>query len=116
MKRTFFHSKIHRAKITSTSLDYMGSLTIDRDLLDAANINIHEQIQVLNINNGERFVTYAIEGERGSGTIQVNGAAARLCSKNDLLIIITYCDLESQEEIKNLKTTVVHVDDNNKII
>lgn len=118
MLRCFCTAKIHRATVTSTDLDYEGSLTVDADLLKAAGIAVGEQIQVVNINNGERFVTYAIRGDAGSGAIQVNGAAARLCQPGDMVIIIAYGWLNEAEvaayeprvvlvlDKKNLTTTV----------
>jgi len=114
MLRTFFHSKIHRATVTSVNLDYEGSITIDSNLLKAADIFPGEQVQVLNINNGNRFITYAIEGKANSGTIQVNGAAAHLCKEGDLLIIISYCQL-SEGEVASFKPKVVYVDSLNRI-
>jgi len=115
MLRTFFRSKIHRATVTNTALNYEGSLTIDRALMDAAGIVPYEQIHVLNINNGERFITYAIEGKMDSGIIQVNGSAARLSQKDDIIIILTYCQLENSE-IESFKPIVVHVDEKNQIL
>ncbi|MFN5539959.1 MAG: aspartate 1-decarboxylase [Candidatus Melainabacteria bacterium] len=115
MLRTFFHSKIHRATITSTDLDYEGSITIDIDLLKASRILPYEQVHVLDINNGNRFVTYTIPGEAGSGTIQVNGAAAHLCKPGDLIIILNYCQL-NDEEIKDFKQLKIQVDQNNRVI
>lgn len=114
MQRTFFRSKIHRASVTDTYLNYEGSITVDQALLEAADINPYEQVHVLNINNGQRFITYAINGEKNSGVIQVNGAAAHLCKKNDLLIIISYCQLNS-EDIDDFKPNIIYVDSSNKI-
>ena len=90
-------SKIHRVKVTGADLNYIGSITIDKDLMDAANILEGEKIQVVNNNNGERFVTYVIPGLRGSGEITVNGAAARKVSVGDILILITYASLNVEE-------------------
>ncbi len=115
MIRQFLKSKIHRATVTETDLEYNGSLTVDLDLLDAAEIAIHEVVEVYNITRGTRFKTYAIEGKRGSGEICVNGAAAHLAELNDLIIIVTYCDLD-KNEVENHKPTVVIVDGNNRII
>lgn len=115
MQKTFCFSKIHRATITSVNIDYEGSVTVDSELLKAANIKPYEQVHVLDINNGNRFVTYAIEGERGSGVIQINGAAAHLCKPKDLVIIISYCQL-SEEEIEGFKPKVVYVNEANKIV
>lgn len=114
MERIFLKSKIHRAKITQAELHYEGSLTVDTELLKAADIALYEQVSVVNINNGERFETYVIPGEPGSGTICLNGAAARKGQVGDLIIIISYCHLSS-EEMSQHKPTVVLVDENNKI-
>jgi aspartate 1-decarboxylase len=106
-------SKIHRATVTEANLNYVGSITIDTELLEAADILPHEKVQVLNINNGARFETYAIPGERGSGVICVNGAAARLVQPGDIVIIISY-GFYSDEEARNLTPRVVFVDARNK--
>ena len=103
-------SKVHRATITDCNIDYEGSITIDRKLMEEADILPYEQVQVLDINNGSRFTTYAIEG--GSGEICVNGAAARLVSLGDLVIILSYCHLKD-EEARNFRPKLVHVDANN---
>lgn len=113
--RTMLKSKIHRARITDANIDYEGSITIDRKLMAAADIIPYEQVQVLNINNGARFSTYAIEGEDGSGEICLNGAAARLVVKGDLVIILTYCDV-SEEEARDHMPKIVHVNENNTIV
>jgi len=105
--------KIHRATVTDANLEYEGSITIDRDLMDAAGILLHEKVHVLDVNNGERFETYVIEGPRGSGTICVNGAAARLVMPKDLVIIIAYCHLNQEEAVKH-HPIVVKVDADNK--
>lgn len=105
--------KIHRAAITDANLEYEGSITIDRDLMDAAGLLVHEKVQVLDINNGARFETYVIEGARGSGLICVNGAAARLVQPKDLCIIISYCHL-SPEEAAQYQPVVVQVDSQNR--
>jgi aspartate 1-decarboxylase len=115
MLKTFCYSKIHRATITSTNVDYEGSITVDSILLKEANIRPYEQVHVLNINNGQRFVTYTIEGEANSGTIQVNGAAAHLCSPGNLIIIVSYCQL-SEVESQDFKPKVVCVDSHNHIV
>ncbi|PKL15294.1 MAG: aspartate 1-decarboxylase [Spirochaetae bacterium HGW-Spirochaetae-6] len=107
-------TKIHRAKITESDLNYVGSITIDKDLLDAAGIHPYEKVAVVDINNGSRFETYIIEGEAGSGEICVNGAAARLVHRGDLVIVIAYAFM-TPEEIKTHVPKVVHVDENNKI-
>ena len=108
-------SKIHRAKVTEANLYYEGSLTIDSDLLDAADILPYERVQVVNVNNGERFETYTIPGKRRSGVICLNGAAARLGQVGDEIIIITY-GTYSPEELKTYKPTVVMLDKQNKIV
>lgn len=108
-------SKIHRVKVTGAELNYIGSITIDKDLLDAANIVEGEKVQVVNNNNGERLETYAIPGPRGSGEITLNGAAARKVSKGDILILITYAIL-SQEEAKKFKPSLVFPNQDNLLI
>ncbi len=97
MQRFMMKSKIHRAIVTETNLNYQGSITIDKDLMELADILPNEKVQVLSINNGARFDTYAIEGERGSGTICINGAAARLCQVGDIIIIISYAIIDDEE-------------------
>ena len=113
--RTMLKSKIHRATVTDANIDYMGSITIDTKLMEAADILPYEQVQVLNINNGARFTTYAIEGEHGSGEICLNGAAARLAVKGDLVIILTYTQVP-EEALKGYQPRIVHVDNNNAIV
>ena len=113
MTRTLLKSKIHRATITESNLHYEGSMTIDQDLMEAADIIPYEQIQVYNIANGERFATYALEGPRGSGVICLNGAAARKGGVGDLVIIATYTAME-EKELKNFKPKVVQVDSRNR--
>lgn len=108
-------SKIHRATLTQTDLNYEGSITIDRDLLDAAEMLPGEQVHVLNLNNGSRLVTYTIEGPAGSGTMLLNGPAARLGMPGDLIIVISY-GLLGDEEAKTLRPKIVHVDENNRIV
>ena len=115
MNITLFKSKIHRATVTDANLNYEGSITIDRDLLDAAGILVYEKVAIVNINNGERFETYVIEGERGTGTICLNGAAARLVQPQDLVIIIAYCSL-TPEAAQSFKPTVVQVNSKNQQI
>jgi aspartate 1-decarboxylase len=107
-------SKIHRARVTDANLNYTGSITIDEELMEAADIVENEKVQVVNNNNGARFETYVIKGERGSGTICLNGAASRLVQKGDVIIIISYCHVKKEEE-KNIKPKVIFVDENNKI-
>ncbi|MFQ7291944.1 MAG: aspartate 1-decarboxylase [Monoglobales bacterium] len=106
--------KIHRAVVTQAELDYVGSITVDMDLLDAAGILEYEKVQIVDINNGERFETYTIAGERGSGVICLNGAAARCVQKGDKIIIMAYCTLDT-DEAKEHKPKVVFVDSENKI-
>lgn len=115
MQRTMLKSKIHRATITGSDLNYVGSITIDADLLDAADIRENEQVQVLDIDNGARFETYALVGERGTGILQVNGAAARLVHTGDTVIVITYAQY-SEAELAAYEPVVVHVDRRNGII
>jgi len=110
---TVCKSKIHRATITDANLDYVGSITIDTDLIKRADLIPFEKVQVANISNGERFETYVIEGEAGSGTIALNGAAARKGNIGDLVIIIAYGHLEKSEAAGH-KPAVVHVDSNNR--
>ena len=108
-------AKIHRATVTGADLNYIGSLTLDENLMDAAGLLEYEKIQVLDITNGNRIETYVICGERGSGQICINGAAAHLIHKYDLVIIISYCSL-NDIEIQNHTPTIVHVDEGNQII
>jgi len=108
-------SKIHRATLTQTDLNYEGSITIDRDLLEAAEMLPGEQVHVLNLNNGARLETYTIEGQAGSGTMLLNGPAARLGVPGDLIIVIAY-GLVNDEEAKTLQPKVIHVDENNRIV
>ena len=110
----FLHSKIHRATITDSNLNYVGSITIDEEFLEKANIREWEKVEILDINNGERFQTYAIKGKRGSKCFCVNGAAARKVQTGDK-IIVTYAQM-SEEEIKNHKPTILQVGENNEII
>ena len=115
MLRTMKKSKIHRATITDANLHYQGSITIDEDLLEAADMLIGEQVQVVNINNGSRAETYIIKGERGSGEICLNGAIARLAQPGDLVIIVTYGQY-NEEELKTYKSINVMVNEKNRII
>lgn len=114
MYRTMLKSKIHRATVTEANIDYEGSITIDRELMEAADIFEHEKVQVLNLSNGERLETYAISGEAGSGIVCVNGAAARLVHKGDKVIVISYAIVE-EEKVKSFRSKVVQVDWQNKI-
>lgn len=97
MKRTMMHGKIHRAVITDANVEYEGSITLDPDLMDGAGVLENEQVHVVDIDNGARFVTYVITGERGSGQVVINGAAARLVTKGDRVIVIAYADMEDAE-------------------
>ena len=115
MFRQMFKSKIHRAVITDANLNYEGSITIDKTLMDAADIYPYERVQIVNLYNGSRAETYVIEGEADSGVICMNGAIARLAQKGDLVIIISYI-LVSDETAKKLKPIVVNVDSQNKIV
>ncbi|MBE0449303.1 MAG: aspartate 1-decarboxylase [Clostridia bacterium] len=110
-----YKSKIHRATVTEANLNYVGSITIDQDLLDAAGILPGEKVQIVNNNNGARLETYTICGERGSGIVCLNGAAARLVQPGDVVIIIAYCIL-NREEAKTFEPDVVFLDSNNKIV
>lgn len=114
MQITMLKSKIHRAVVTQAELNYVGSITIDEELLEAAGIYEYEKVQVADINNGNRFETYTIAGERGSGVICLNGAAARCVNKGDKVIIMAYAQMQA-EEIKDNPPKVVFVDENNKI-
>jgi aspartate 1-decarboxylase len=115
MQRTLLLAKIHSCTLTAANLNYVGSISIDRTLLDAAGILPYEQVQVVNVANGERFITYAIAAPANSGAIELNGAAARLGVPGDRLIIMTYAQL-SQEELKSHSPTVVLVDEKNRLL
>ena len=108
-------SKIHRAIVTEADLHYIGSITIDEELMAAANIYEYEKVQILNITNGNRLDTYAIKGKKGSGCIKINGAAAHHMHVDDLIIIVSYCDLQPSE-IEGHDPSIVHVNSNNKIV
>jgi aspartate 1-decarboxylase len=108
-------SKIHRAKVTQAELNYVGSITIDEDLIEAANIIPNEKVQIVNNNNGARFETYVIRGERGSGTVCLNGATARLAQVGDIVIIMSYAYMEA-EEARNYKPILVFPDSDNKLV
>lgn len=108
-------SKIHRVKITQAELHYVGSITIDEDLMDAANLIEHEKVHIVNINNGERLETYVIKGERGTGNICLNGPAARKAQVGDIVIIISYASMEF-EAAKSFKPTVIFPDEQNRLI
>jgi aspartate 1-decarboxylase len=109
MQRMMLKSKIHRATITACDLHYVGSITIDQDLLEAADILEHEQVHVLDIDNGARFETYTIPGERGSGAMQINGAAARLVHQGDTIIVVSYAAYD-QTDLQRYEPRVVHVE------
>jgi aspartate 1-decarboxylase len=115
MQRTMLKSKIHRGTVTGSDLHYVGSITVDADLLDAADIREFEQVEVVDVDNGARFETYSIAGERGSGTLQVNGAAARLVHQGDTIIVLSYASY-SQEELDFYEPRVVHVDTSNHVL
>jgi aspartate 1-decarboxylase len=114
MNITVLKSKIHRAKVTQSNLNYIGSITIDQDLMDAAGFFEHEKVQIVNVNNGARFETYTILGKRGSGVICLNGAAARLVEVDDIIIIISYADM-TIEEAKNWKPSIIFPNDRNTL-
>lgn len=114
MQRTMCKGKIHRATVTQANLNYIGSITIDQDLLEAADIYPYEKVQVVNVTNGSRLETYAIAGARGSGVICLNGAAARLTAEGDIVIIINYAQFDEQE-IRSLVPKVVFVDEQNRL-
>ncbi|MFF0494405.1 aspartate 1-decarboxylase [Nocardia sp. NPDC003482] len=114
MLRTFMNSKIHRATVTESNLHYVGSITISTDLMRAAGIGVHELVQIVDIDNGQRFETYTIAGAPGAGQICVNGAAARLVQPGDKIIIISYAQL-TEEEIDKHRSAVVHVNGANEV-
>jgi aspartate 1-decarboxylase len=115
MNRTMLKSKIHRATVTGSDLHYVGSITVDRDLLEAADILEHELVHVLDVDNGARFETYTIAGEPGSGEIKINGAAARLVHTGDTVIIVSYASYD-ERELETYEPKVVHVNADNGII
>jgi aspartate 1-decarboxylase len=115
MHRTMLKSKIHRATVTDSDLHYVGSITIDPDLLEAADILEFEQVAVVDVNNGARFETYTIAGEPGTGEVKLNGAAARLVHRGDTIIVISYASFEPQE-MSGYHPRVVHVDEHNRIL
>lgn len=114
MNLTLLKSKLHRVTVTHAELDYEGSCAIDKNLLEAAGIREYEQLHIYNVSNGERFVTYAIVAEAGSGTISVNGAAAHKASPGDKMIICTYAEM-SEAEVEKFKPVLVYADNDNKI-
>lgn len=109
-----FKSKLHRVKVTQADLNYIGSITIDEDLMDAAKIIENERVQIVNINNGERLETYVIKGERGSGTICLNGPAARKVAVGDIIIVISYATMTPEEAADHVPVTI-HPNDNNQL-
>jgi aspartate 1-decarboxylase len=113
--RTMLKSKIHRARVTQCNIDYEGSITIDKDLMEAADMLQYEKVDILNINNSARFHTYVIEGERGSGEICLNGAAARLVAKGDIVIILSYQSM-TDDEAASYIPRLVYVDAQNRIV
>jgi aspartate 1-decarboxylase len=115
MRRKMLKSKIHRATVTGSDLHYVGSITVDADLLEAADILEHELVHVLDVDNGARFETYTIAGNRGSGEIKINGATARLVHTGDTVIVVSYADYEA-EELESYEPVVVHVDKGNRIV
>jgi len=116
MTRTMLKSKIHRATVTDCDLHYVGSITVDPDLLEAADIHEHEQVAIVDVDNGQRFETYTIAGERGSGAMKVNGAAARLVHRGDTIIVISYAQYDATE-LEHYAPRVVHVEaETNRIV
>ena len=115
MRRTMLKSKIHRARITGSDLNYVGSITVDSELLEAADMLEHEQVQVLDIDNGARFETYTIAGAPGSGEITINGAAARLVHEGDKVIVVSYGEYD-EAELESYRPLVVHVNEDNRIV
>jgi aspartate 1-decarboxylase len=115
MQRVMLKSKIHRATVTDCDLHYVGSVTVDPDLLEAADIRDHEQVHVVDIDNGARFETYTIAGERGSGELKINGAAARLVHQGDTVILISYAQYD-EDELDGYVPRVVHVTRENRIV
>jgi aspartate 1-decarboxylase len=113
MRRRMMKSKIHRATVTDADLHYVGSITIDKDLMERADLLAYEQVTVLDIDNGSRFETYVIEGDRGTGQICLNGAAARLVQKGDKVIVLTYADYD-EAELESYEPKIVHVDTANR--
>ncbi|ALC81390.1 MULTISPECIES: aspartate 1-decarboxylase [Bacillus] len=114
MIRTVMNAKLHRARVTEANLDYVGSITIDEDLLDSVGMIANEKVQIVNNNNGARLETYIIPGDRGSGIICLNGAAARLVQKNDIVIIISYAQI-FEEKLKDHQPKIAILDENNQI-
>ncbi len=115
MMKEFLYAKIHRATVTQANLDYVGSITIDKALLDEVDISANQKVEILDINNGNRFSTYVIEGKANSGIICLNGAAARQVQVKDKIIIVAYALLNEQEQ-KTFKAKIAHVDEQNRLI
>ena len=115
MQRIMCVSKIHRATVTDSNLNYVGSITIDEYLMKAANLKEYEQVHIVNNNNGARFITYVIKGQPDTGTICLNGAASRLVQTGDIIIILSYANLDEQE-LKDFKPKIIHVNQHNRII
>lgn len=115
MNVEIFKSKIHRVRVTQAELHYVGSITLDEDLIEAANLIPNEKVQIVNVNNGERLETYVIKGERGSGTVCLNGPAARRVQVGDVIIIISYATMD-WEEAKTFEPTVIFPDENNRLL
>ncbi|MCG6964421.1 MAG: aspartate 1-decarboxylase [Acidobacteria bacterium] len=115
MLRTFLRAKIHRATVTAADLDYVGSVSIDADLLDAADIDHLEQVEILDLTNGSRLTTYVLRGQAGSGEIQINGAAAHLVNPGDMVIIVAYAQLD-RTEVASHRARIVLVDSDNRIV
>ena len=115
MRRTLLKSKIHRATVTDADLHYLGSMTLDPELIEAADLKVHEKVEIYNITNGERFATYVIEGERGAGEVVLNGAAAHKASAGDLVIICSYAEYE-EAELEAHRPRVLFVDGDNRIL
>ena len=112
---TVLKSKIHRARVTQAELHYVGSITLDEDLMEAAGLLENEKVQIVNVNNGERLETYVIRGPRGTGTVCLNGPAARKCAVGDIVIVIAYCLLEADEARKHVPT-LVFPDAENRVV
>jgi len=115
MQITMLQGKIHRATVTDANLDYVGSITIDRELLDAAGMRVGQKVDIVNVNNGERFSTYIIPGERGGREICLNGAAARLVHRGDKIIIIAYAQMMEEAEADSYQAKIVILNDDNSI-
>ncbi|MCX4274781.1 MAG: aspartate 1-decarboxylase [Candidatus Gastranaerophilales bacterium] len=115
MNMEFLYGKIHRATVTDANLEYVGSITIDKSLMEASGIMVNQKVEILDVNNGERFCTYVIEGAKDSGVVCLNGAAARKVQKGDKVIIVAYASM-TPDEYRGFEPKIVHVDENNRII